>query len=392
MSDELRYSMRFELTAEQVELRDALRRYLQAEVAPIVDEYERESRMVPAGIVRKMHEFGLLGGMLGEEDGGFNLPVTTYGMLIAEVARVWPSLRSIVSTSNLAVSVLTDGGSDYLKRRYLPRVLSGEAIASFALSEPNIGSDAANLETRATASGQGWTVNGRKLYISLGPVCELGVVFVRTGGTGGPGDVSCLVFESGMPGFSVQSLPKMGMHSCPLGELLFEDVEIPRENLIGAEGKGFALAKKYLTIGRCVVAFSALGIAEAACDAAIKYAAERTQFGRPIAGFQLVQQMVADMLTLVETSRLLCFRAADALDRGSPDSAYLCSMAKRHATDAVLRVAELSLQVHGGAGYTSLFPVERYYRDARHLSIVEGTNQIQALLIAQKALGVSALK
>lgn len=386
------HPLRLEPDAQQLELRDALRRYLQSEVAPVVDAYEREARMVPNEFVRKMYEFGLLGGMLAQDAGGFDLPATTYGMLIAEVARVWPSLRSILSTSNLAASVIHDGGNARLKSEVLPRILSGQAIASFALSEPNIGSDAAQLQTRATPTADGWRLNGRKLYISLGPVCELGVVFVRTGDQGQASDVSCLLFESKMPGFSVQSIPKMGMHSCPLGELLFDDVHIPRENLIGGEGKGFALAKKYLNIGRCVVAFSALGIAEAACDAAIKFAGERVQFGRSIAHFQLVQQMIADMLTLVETSRLLCFRAADALDRQSPESPYFCSMAKRHATDAVLRVAELSLQVHGGAGYTALLPVERYYRDARHLSIAEGTNQIQTLLIAQKVLGVSALK
>lgn len=384
--------MNFSLSSEQLELQNALRRYLQSEVAPIVDSYEAESRMVPTEIVQSMHDFGLLGGMLPEANGGFNLPMTTYGMLIAEVACVWPSLRSIVSTSNLAVSVLTDGGSDQLKEKHLPRILSGEAIASFALSEPNIGSDAANIETRATPTATGWKVNGRKLYISLGPVCELGVVFVQTVANEGKRSVSCLLFERDMPGLSISSIPKMGMHSCPLGELLFEDVDIPHGNLIGQEGAGFALAKKYLNIGRCVVAFSALGIAQAACNAAVKYAGERVQFGKSIASFQLVQHMVADMLTLVETSRLLCYRAADALDRKSPDSQYLCSMAKRHATDAVLRVAEMSMQVHGGAGYTSLFPVERYYRDARHLSIAEGTNQIQSLLIAQSVLGVSALK
>ncbi len=384
--------MSFSLTADQIELQDALRRYLQAEAAPLVNEYEAQSRMVPPHIIRAMRDFGLLGGMLPEASGGFALPMTTYGMLIAEVARVWPSLRSIVSTSNLAASVLADGGSPALKDRFLPRILSGEAIASFALSEPNIGSDAANIETRATATEHGWRVNGRKLYISLGPVCELGVVFLQTDEEDGSRRVSCLLFERDMPGLSVSDIPKMGMHSCPLGELLFDDVEIPRDNLVGRQGSGFSLAKKYLNIGRCVVAFSALGIAEAACEAAVRYAGERSQFGRPIAGFQLVQHMIADMLTLVETSRLLCYRAANALDQKASDSHLLCSMAKRHATDAVLRVAELSLQVHGGAGYTSLFPVERYYRDARHLSIAEGTNQIQALLMAQSVLGISALK
>ncbi|MFC7516749.1 acyl-CoA dehydrogenase family protein [Herbaspirillum sp. GCM10030257] len=384
--------MDFSLDATQTELRDSLRRYLKAEVAPIVDRYEAEGKLVPQEMVKAMRDFGLLGGMLPEENGGYGLPVMTYGVLIAELARVWPSLRSIVSTSNLAASVLTDGGSQYLKEKYLPRVLSGEAIASFALSEPNIGSDAANLETRAVETDTGWKVNGRKLYISLGPVCELGVVFVQTQRKSGERGVSCLLFERAMPGFSSSAIPKMGMLSCPLGELLFEDVEIPAANLIGVEGKGFGLAKKYLNIGRCVVAFSALGIAEAAYEAAAKYAGERIQFGRPIGSFQLVQQMIADMMTLVETSRLLCWRAADALDRNAPDSQMLCSMAKRHATDAVLRVAEMSMQVHGGAGYTTLFPVERYYRDARHLSIAEGTNQIQSLLMAQSVLGISALK
>jgi len=392
MNDTHPTPMSFALSPEQTELQDALRRYLQHEVAPIVDAHEAESRMVPADVIRAMQGFGLLGGMLPESGGGFGLPMTTYGMLIAEVARVWPSLRSIVSTSNLAASVLADGGSQELKDKYLPRILSGEAIASFALSEPNIGSDAGNIETRATSTPNGWRVRGRKLYISLGPVCELGVVFVQTPDQAEAPRVSCLLFERSMSGLSVSAIPKMGMHSCPLGELLFDDVEIPHENLIGLQGSGFSLAKKYLNIGRCVVAFSALGIAEAACQAAITYAGDRVQFGKSIASFQLVQHMVADMLTLVETSRLLCYRAADALDRGSPDSQLLCSMAKRHATDAVLRVAELSMQVHGGAGYTTLFPVERYYRDARHLSIAEGTNQIQALLIAQSVLGVSALK
>ncbi len=384
--------MDFSLDSTQLELRNSLRRYLTAEVGPVVAEYEAEGRMVPPKMIQAMRDFGLLGGMLTEANGGYGLPMTTYGMLIAEVARIWPSLRSIVSTSNLAASVLTDGGSDALKETYLPRVLSGEAIASFALSEPNIGSDAAHIETRAVETASGWRVNGRKLYISLGTVCELGVVFVQTQRQNGERGVSCLLFERSMPGFSSSPIPKMGMLSCPLGELLFEDVDVPAANLIGKEGKGFALAKKYLNIGRCVVAFSALGIAEAAYDAAVKYAGERIQFGRPIGGFQLIQQMVADMMTLVETSRLLCYRAADALDRNALDGQLLCSMAKRHATDAVLRVAEMSMQVHGGAGYTALFPVERYYRDARHLSIAEGTNQIQSLLMAQSVLGISALK
>jgi len=384
--------MNFQLDDFQREAQQALRRYLEAEAAPLVDEYEARKKPVPRHLIRAMREFGLLGGLLPEALGGFALPMVTYGTLIAEVARVWPSLRSITSSTNLAASVLADGGSPALREQYLPRILSGEFIASFALSEPNIGSDAANVETRAERTADGYRVNGRKLYISNGPICDVGVVFVRTQEPDAGASVSCLLFESTMPGFSATDLGKMGMHSCPLGELLFEDVVVPAGNLVGKPGRGFSLAKKYLNVGRCVVAFSALGVAEVAYEAAVRYAKDRVQFGRPIGSFQLVQQMVADMMALVETSRLLCYRAADALDRDAPDGQLLCSMAKRHATDAALRVAELSLQVHGGAGYTSLFPVERYYRDLRHLTIAEGTNQIQSMLMAQHALELSALR
>jgi len=384
--------MDFNLDVTQVAARDALRRYLQSEVAPLVDRYEMEHKPVPANVIASMREYGLLGGLLPEEVGGFGLPMTTYGTLIAEVARVWPSLRSVTSTSNLTASLIADAASPALREAFLPRILEGKAVACFALSEPNIGSDAANVETRAEAVTEGWRITGRKLYISSGPIAEVGVVFARTLRPDGGQGVSCVLFETKAKGFSVTPLSKMGMHSCPLGELLFDGVVVPTGHLIGQPGQAFALAKKYLNIGRCVVAFSALGIAEVALEAAVQYAKDRRQFGRAIGSFQMVQQMVADMMALVETSRLLCYRAADSLDRGATDAAVYCSMAKRHATDAVLRVAELSLQVHGGAGYTSLFPVERYYRDARHLSIAEGTNQIQSMLIAQTALGLSALR
>lgn len=384
--------MDFSLDSFQIELQDALRRFLQEQAAPLVERHEAESLPVPRDLVQAMREYGLLGGLLPEAAGGFGLGMSTYGTLIAEVARVWPSLRSVLSTSNLAASVIADAAPPPLKAKHLPRILSGQSIASFALSEPDIGSDAANVQTRAEPTPDGWRVNGRKLYISNGPICDVGVVFVRMpDGEGGQG-VSCLLFERDMPGFSATPIGKMGMHSCPLGELLFEDVEIPRENLIGQPGKAFSLAKRYLNSGRCVVAFSALGIAQAAYEAAVQYAKDRVQFGKPIGAFQLVQQQIADMMTGVETSRLLCYRAAIALERNDPDSQMLCSMAKRHSTDAVLRVAEASLQVHGGAGYTTLFPVERYYRDARHLSIAEGTNQIQSMLMAQTVLNLSAIR
>lgn len=384
--------MEFTLDSTQQALVEALRRYLEAEVAPIVEHHEANKTPVPRSVVAAMRDYGLIGGLLPEADGGFGLPMTTYGALIAEVARVWPSLRGTLSVSNLAASVLAASGTAAAKRKYLPALLRGEAISCFALSEPGIGSDAANVQTRAERTPNGWKLRGRKIYITNGPICDIGIVFARTQREGQPPAVSCFVFESTMPGFSCTPLGKMGMHSCPLGELLFDDLEVPEENFVGSVGGGFAIAKKFLNIGRSVVGFAALGIAEAALRDATQFAREREQFGQPIGSFQLVQQMVADMMTQVETSRLLCYRSADALDRNLPENQVLCAMAKRHASDAALRVAELSLQVHGGAGYTTLYPVERYYRDARHLSIGEGTNQILGLLMAQQVLGLSALR
>lgn len=384
--------MNFTLDAELAEAKDALRRYLENEVAPLVSDYEAESRPVPQGLLASLREFGLIGGQLPEEQGGLGLSMTAYGTLIAEVARVWPSLRSCLSVTNIAASVIADGGGNFVKEEYLSKVLTGEALACFALSEPGIGSDAANVQTTAVKTPTGWRINGRKVWISNGPVCNFGVVFARTSLPHEVPAVSCLLFERDTPGLSVSPIRKMGMHSCTLGELLFADVEVPDRNLIGGEGRGFALAKKWLNQGRCVAAFAALGIAEAALEAAITFAKERIQFGKPIGSFQLVQELIADMMTMVETSRLLCYRAALAVDQDSPDKNQLCSMAKRFVTDSALKVADAAIQVHGGAGYTAFFPVERYYRDVRHLSIAEGTNQIQALLIAQSALGLSALR
>ena len=392
--------MQFELEDWQETARRSFRKYLDVEVAPLVEENEDAHRLPPPEVLQKMGEFGLLGGLLPEEQGGAGLDYLTYCTLLCELSQVWPSLRSIVSTSNLVLMMVAQRGTRKQQERWLSDLVSGRKTAFFALTEPNVGSDASNVETRARRDGDGWRLNGRKLYISNGTRADLGVVFARSG-EGESAGVSAFVVEAGTAGFSTRS---MGMNSCPLGELLFEDVLLPADHLIGAEGEAFAIAKHYLNVGRCFVSFTCLGLSIAAYEAALRYAGEREQFGRKIGGFQLVQQMIAEMMTGVETSRLLACRAADAafdvyratdadaLDRGAPDRGRACSMAKRHNSDTALRVCETALQVHGGAGYTRDFPVERYYRDVRHLTIAEGTNQLQALLLAQGALGISALR
>lgn len=384
--------MDFSLDSTQVAMRDALRRYLKAEVAPMVDRCEANKEPVPRSVIEAMSQFGFIGGTVAPEAGGFGLPMVSYCTLTLEVARVWPSLRSVAGKNTMMAKIIAECGSPELQKKYLPKLLSGETIACFALSEPNIGTDARHVEARAEQLANGnWRIRGRKTFITNGPICDVGVVFARTQLDDGTSGVSCLVFESSMPGFSCTKLEKMGMHSAPLGELLFDDVEVPAENLVGAKGAAFSIAKKYLNMGRASAAFSALGVGEAALESAITYAKERVQFGRPIGSFQLVQNLIADMMQQVETSRLMAYRAADAVDRMDPQNKILCSMAKRYVTEAMLRVAETSLQVHGGAGYTMLFPVERYYRDVRHLSIAEGTNALQGMLMAQEVLGVSAI-
>ncbi|HMM71571.1 MAG TPA: acyl-CoA dehydrogenase family protein [Rhodocyclaceae bacterium] len=384
--------MEFELASWQRAAADAFGDYLAREVAPIVPAHERERKLPPRALVRAMSSYGLLGGLLPEARGGLGLDHVTYGTLLAQLAGTWASLRSMISTSNLVLSIIAECGSAEQQDRFLPALIAGDKLAFFGLTEPNVGSDASGVETRAERDGAGgWRLRGRKLYITNGVAADLGVVFARTG-RGEERAVSAFIVERGMPGFSAREIPAMGMHCCPLGELLFDDVALPAANLIGAEGEAFAIAKRYLNLGRCFVAFVCQGVAEAAYRDACRYAGERTQFGRPIGQFQLVQQMVADMMTRVETSRLLACRAADALDRKSADAQRWCSMAKRHNSDAALRVCEDAMQVFGGAGYTSDFAVERYYRDVRHLAIAEGTNQIQALLLAQGELRLSALR
>lgn len=383
--------MQFELEDWQETARRTFRRYLDAEVAPMVKAYEDAYRPPPPEVIQRTHDFGLLGGLLPEEQGGAGIDYVTYCTLLCELSQVWPSLRSIISTSNLVLMILAQRGTAEQQARWLGDLVTGRKTAFFALTEPNVGSDASHVETRALRDGAGWRLNGRKLYISNGRDADLGVVFARSI-AGEDAGVSAFVVEKGTRGFSSHEVGSMGMNSCSLAELLFEDVALPQENMIGTEGEAFAIAKHYLNVGRCFVSFVCLGISQAAYDAALRYAGEREQFGRKIGGFQLVQQMIADMMTQVETSRLLAYRAADALDRDLPGKSRACSMAKRHNSDIALRVCETALQVHGGAGYTRDFPVERYYRDVRHLTIAEGTNQLQALLLAQSALGISALR
>jgi alkylation response protein AidB-like acyl-CoA dehydrogenase len=378
--------MDFELTAEQRLLRDTARRFLEREVAPRVAAAEARHEF-PRDLYPRLAEQGFVGATVAAEHGGHGLDFTSYLVLVEELAYTWGSLRSSVTTHNMATGILAEAGTPAQRAAWLPGLTSGELVACFGLTEPNVGSDASGVELTATETGDGFRLRGTKTLITNGTVADVGLVIARVPDAGPTG----FVVDRRESPFEARALEKMGNLATPLAELVFDDVLVPRANLVGERGKGLRLALRGLAQGRCAVAFAAIGLARAALDASVRYARERRQFGKPIGGFQLVQAMVAEMANLTDASRLLGYRAATALERG--EKAVLeSSQAKLFATEAGLRVATLAIQVHGGYGYTREFPVERYYRDLRHLTLAEGTTQIQQLVIGRELLGLDAIR
>ncbi|HLK12011.1 MAG TPA: acyl-CoA dehydrogenase family protein [Candidatus Binatia bacterium] len=378
--------MDLELTPDQRLLRDNARRFLEREVAPRVARHEADG-IFPRDLYPRLVAPGFIGAMVPAEHGGHGLDATSYCVLVEELAYCWGSLRSSVTTHNLATGVIAHAGTPAQRARHLPPLLDGRRIAFFGLTEPNVGSDASGVELTATRHGDAYRLSGTKTLITNGTVAETGVVFARLRDAG---PTAFIVDREESP-FAARALDKMGNLATPLAELAFEDVPVPAANLLGEPGSGLALALRGLATGRCSVAFAAVGLARAALDAAVRYAKERRQFGKPIGAFQLVQEMIAEMAGLTEAARLMAYRAAAALEAGGK-AVLESSQAKLFATEAGLRVAHLAIQVHGGYGYTREFPVERYYRDLRHLTLAEGTSQIQHLVIGRELLGLDAIR
>jgi alkylation response protein AidB-like acyl-CoA dehydrogenase len=376
----------FELTPDQRLLRDNARRFLEREIAPLVADHERRGEL-PAGIYPRLVAPGFVGATVPAADGGHGLDLTSYLVLVEELAYCWGSLRSSVTTHNLAAGILAQAGTPEQRARHLPGLVSGEHIGCFALTEPNVGSDAAGVQLVAELSGDAYRLRGTKMMITNGTIARKAVVIARVRDQG---PTAFLVDREESP-FAARPLEKMGNLATPLAELSFDDVPVPRANLLGEPGKGLRIALRGLAGGRCSVAFAAVGLARAALDAGIRYAKERRQFGRAIGGFQLVQEMIAEMANLTDAARLMSLRAAAALEAGGK-AILESSQAKLFATEAGLRVAHLAIQIHGGYGYTREFPVERYYRDLRHLTLAEGTSQIQQLVIGRELLGLDAIR
>jgi alkylation response protein AidB-like acyl-CoA dehydrogenase len=379
----------FELSDEYVALRASVRRLAETGIAPnaaAADEREE----YPWASWQAWRDAGFAGiafpGAYGGQDAGF----LAHAICVEEVARVCASSSLFTFISKLAMTPVLDHGSEALKQKYVPRVTSGERQASYCLSESDAGSDAAGMRTRALRDGDNYVLQGRKMWVTNAGVSDFYTVFAKTDPDAGHRGVSCFVVEKEFPGFSIAKLEhKMGVRGSPTGEILLDDCIVPAENLIGDEGDGFAYAMGALDRSRPLVGAQALGIAQGALDLATRYVRDRKQFGRPVADFQGVQFMLADMATQVDAARLLVYRACALLDDGlggTPQTASASSMAKLYASDTAMRVTTDCVQLLGGVGYTKDAPAERFMRDAKITQIYEGTNQIQRVVIAKRLL------
>ena len=381
--------MDFDLPAEHALLRDTIRDFMTTEVAPVIEEHERERRF-PADIVRRIGELGWLGIPIPEDEGGAGLDTLAYAVAVEEIARVWGSLALIVAAhTSLGCGPLHLAGSDDQKQRYLVPMASGRVIGAYGLTEPGAGSDAGGTRTSAREDGDGWVIDGSKRFITNAGQAGTYIVTARTGQTarGGP-EISAFIVPADAPGFSVGRLEdKLGLHASATGELRFDGVRVPAANLLGERGAGFRTFLRILDGGRISIGAMAVGLAQAALDASIPYAQSREQFGRPIGTFQGVAFLVADMSTEIEAARLMVRRAAWLKDRGQ-DFALAAAQAKLFASEVSSRATNAAVQIHGGYGYVTDYPVERYLRDAKLTEIGEGTSQVQRLVIGRKVLGL----
>jgi alkylation response protein AidB-like acyl-CoA dehydrogenase len=381
--------MDLDLSPEHALLRDTIRDFMVTEVAPVVDEHERDRRF-PTEIVQRIGELGWLGIPIPEDEGGAGLDTLAYAIAVEEIGRVWGSLGLIVAAhTSLGCGPLHLAGTDEQKQRFLVPMASGKAIGAYGLTEPGAGSDAGGTRTTARRDGDSWVLDGSKRFITNAGEASTYVVTARTGKTDrGDVAISAFIVPSDTPGFSVGRLEdKLGLHASATGELRFEGARIPAANLLGQEGEGFRMFLKILDGGRISIGALALGLAQAALDATIPYAQTREQFGRAIGTFQGVAFMVADMATEIDAARSLVWKAAWLKDQGR-DYGLAAAEAKLFASEVSSRATNAAIQVHGGYGYTTDYPVERFLRDAKLTEIGEGTSQVQRLVIARKILGL----
>lgn len=382
--------MNLELSEEQTAVRQLAEDFVAREIAPHVIEWDR-AESVDRAVVKKLGEVGFLGLTIDEEYGGSGGDHLAYCLVTEELGRGDSSVRGIVSVSlGLVAKTIAYWGSEEQKQQWLPGLTSGELVGCFGLTEPGTGSDAGNLSTKAVRDGDDFVVNGSKMFITNGTWADVVLLFARTNDTPGHKGISAFLVPTDTPGLSRRTIHgKLGLRGQATAEVVLQDVRVPASAMMAPEGKGFSVAMSALAKGRMSVAAGCVGIAQAALDAAVTYATEREQFGKAIAGHQLVQELISDIAVDVDAARLLTWRVADLIDRGQPFTTE-SSKAKLFASEAAVRAANNALQVFGGYGYIDEYPAGKLLRDARVMTLYEGTSQIQKLVIGRALTGVSA--
>jgi alkylation response protein AidB-like acyl-CoA dehydrogenase len=373
----------FALNEDQRAIQEMARRFTADAITPFAAKWD-EDHIFPRETVKAAADLGFAAIYVSEESGGIGLGRLEAALIMEAMAYGCPSTSAFISIHNMATWMIDAFGSDALKSRYLPDLIAADRLASYCLTEPSSGSDASALRTRAVKNGGDFLVNGSKQFISGGGENEVYVTMVRTG-EDGPKGISCLVIDKDMPGVSFGAQErKLGWHSQPTAQLILEDVRVPVENLVGAEGEGFKIAMTGLDGGRVNIGACSLGGAQRCLDEAISYTKDRRQFDRAIADFQATQFTLADMATELEAARALLYLAAAKVTEGTPDKTRFAAMAKRLATDTGSSVVDRALQLHGGYGYLMDYPIERIWRDLRVHSILEGTNQIMRMIVGRE--------
>ncbi|HEY2160124.1 MAG TPA: acyl-CoA dehydrogenase family protein [Solirubrobacteraceae bacterium] len=383
--------MDFELNDEQLLIRETARAFTDNEIVERARENDRNEHF-DLELVGKIAEQGYLGAIVPREYGGAGLDYLTYGLVVEEIGRGDSAMRTVVSVqTSLVCTGILRWGTEEQKQLYLPKLCSGEWLGCFALTEPDTGSDAANQKTRAKKTDNGWVINGSKMFISMGNHAKVALVFAQTDPDKGHRGLACFLVDTDQPGFQPQEIHhKLGLRGSDTASIGLDDVEVTDEQMLGEVGDGFKVAMSNLDSGRYSVAAGCVGICQGSLDASVKYAKEREQFGRPIASFQLVQEMLTDIAVKTDAARMLVWRAGYLKDQGKPNTTET-SIAKLYATESAIECANTAIQVHGGSGYVDDYPVERYLRDVRVTTLYEGTSQIQKLIIGRALTGINAL-
>ncbi|MGI8712380.1 MAG: acyl-CoA dehydrogenase family protein [Solirubrobacteraceae bacterium] len=384
--------MDFELTDEQQLVRDTARAFTDKEIVARARENDRNAHF-DLELVQKIADQGYLGAIVPQEYGGAGLDYLTYGLVVEEIGRGDSAMRTVISVqTSLVCTAIVRWGTEEQKQRYLPKLCSGEWLGCFGLTEPDTGSDAANQKTRARRTDDGWVINGSKMWISMGSHAKLALIFAQTDPEKAHRGLACFLVETeGNAGYMPQEIHhKMGLHGSDTAEIALSDCRVGPDAILGEVGDGFKVAMSSLDSGRYSVAAGCVGICQGCVDYSVAYAKERVQFGRPIASFQLVQAMLADMKVETDAARMLVYRAGALKDAGKPNTTET-SIAKLYATEAAQKCANTAIQVHGGSGYVDDHPVERYFRDVRVTTLYEGTSQIQKLIIGRALTGINAL-